>query len=81
MNCGYARVSTDGQDLAQQLGALHAAGCDKNYQEKASGANAERPHLRRASCKLEAGDVLIVTAIDRLACDTRDLLNITAPPT
>ena len=76
MNYGYARVSTDGQDLAQQLAALRAAGCVQTFQEKASGANADRPQLRRAIRILEAGDVLTVTSIDRLARDTRDLLNI-----
>jgi len=76
MKYGYARVSTDGQDLAQQLAALSAAGCVHTFQEKASGANAERKQLRRAIKALGAGDVLTVTAVDRLARDTRDLLNI-----
>lgn len=76
MNYGYARVSTDGQNVAQQLDALRAVGCPKPFHEKASGANADRPQLRRAIGALEAGDVLIVTSIDRLARDTRDLLNI-----
>ena len=43
---GYARVSTDEQDLASQLQALQAAGCDPIYQEHATGANMERPEWR-----------------------------------
>jgi len=66
---GYARVSSNGQDLAQQLAQLDAAGCTKVYREKVSGATAERP-------KLKAGDVLMVTSTNRLARNTRDLLNI-----
>jgi DNA invertase Pin-like site-specific DNA recombinase len=73
---GYARVSSTGQDLAQQLAQLEAAGCTKIYREKLSGATAERPQLRRAIGALDPGDVLMVTATDRLARNTRDLLNI-----
>ena len=73
---GYARVSSNGQDLAQQLAQLGAAGCKKIYQEKVSGGTAERPQLKRAIDGLDAGDVLMVTSTDRLARNTRDLLNI-----
>ena len=73
---GYARVSTHGQDLAQQLAQLQAAGCAKIFREKISGASAERPQLKRAIGALDPGDVLMVTATDRLARNTRDLLNI-----
>ena len=73
---GYARVSSSGQDLAQQLAQLDAAGCTKIYREKVSAATAERPQLKRAIGALDAGDVLMVTATDRLARNTRDLLNI-----
>lgn len=73
---GYARVSSTGQDLAQQLAQLSAAGCTKIYQEKVSGGTAERPQLKRAIVALDAGDVLMVTSTDRLARNTRDLLNI-----
>ena len=73
---GYARVSSNGQDLAQQLALLDAAGCTKVYREKISGATAERPQLKRAIGALNAGDVLMVTSTDRLARNTRDLLNI-----
>ncbi|WP_010189167.1 recombinase family protein [Sphingomonas sp. PAMC 26605] len=73
---GYARVSSNGQDLAQQLAQLDAAGCTKVYREKISGATAERPQLKRAIGALDASDVLMVTSTDRLARNTRDLLNI-----
>lgn len=73
---GYARVSSTGQDLAQQLAQLDAAGCTKIYREKVSGATTERPQLKRAIGGLNADDVLMVTSTDRLARNTRDLLNI-----
>ena len=73
---GYARVSSTGQNLAQQLAQLGTAGCTKIYQEKVSGGTAERPQLKRAVGALDAGDVLMVTSTDRLARNTRDLLNI-----
>jgi DNA invertase Pin-like site-specific DNA recombinase len=73
---GYARVSTDGQSLASQDAQLHAAGCAKVYAEKITGAHSDRPELRKLLRRLEAGDVLVVTRLDRLARSTRDLLNI-----
>src|SRR5215470_9497862 len=73
---GYARVSTDGQSLASQNGQLHAAGCAKVYAEKVSGAKTDRAELAKVLKRLESGDVLVVTRLDRLARSTRDLLNI-----
>ena len=55
---------------------LHAAGCAKVYAEKVSGARSDRPELAKLLRRLEAGDVLMVTRLDRLARSTRDLLNI-----
>jgi DNA invertase Pin-like site-specific DNA recombinase len=72
---GYARVSTDGQTLDAQLAALKAAGAEKIFREKVSGAKANRPELARALKALAKGDVLLVTRLDRLARSTRDLLN------
>src|SRR6516164_4586248 len=69
---GYARVSTDGQTLAAQDAALHAAGCAKVYGEKQSGAKTDRPELAKLLRRL----VLMITRLDRLARSTRDLLNI-----
>ena len=73
---GYARVSTDGQSLASQDAQLHAAGCAKTYSEKVSGARTDRPELAKLLRRLQEGDVLMVTRLDRLARSTRDLLNI-----
>jgi DNA invertase Pin-like site-specific DNA recombinase len=73
---GYARVSTDGQSLTSQDAELHAAGCAKVYAEKISGARSNRPELAKVLKRLDTGDVLIVTRLDRLARSTRDLLNI-----
>ena len=73
---GYARVSTDGQTLAAQDAQLHAAGCAKVYSEKVSGAQTDRAELAKLLKRLDEGDVLMVTRLDRLARSTRDLLNI-----
>src|SRR5215510_11734434 len=73
---GYARVSTRDQDLAAQDAELMAAGCAKVFKEKLSGAKTDRPELAKAVGRLEAGDVLVVTRLDRLARSTRDLLNV-----
>ncbi len=74
---GYARVSTEGQDLAYQIQKLEAAGCVRIFQEKRSGKNTtERPQLRRLLKELNKGDLLLATATDRIARDPLDLLNI-----
>src|SRR5215203_6841520 len=73
---GYARVSTRDQDLGAQTAELQAAGCIKVHREKASGTKTDRPELAKVLAKLESGDVLMVTRLDRLARSTRDLLNV-----
>jgi DNA invertase Pin-like site-specific DNA recombinase len=73
---GYARVSTNGQDLAGQIAELEAAGCAKIYREKASGAKTDRPELAKLLRALGPGDVVIISRLDRLARSTRDLLNV-----
>ena len=78
MIIGYARVSTDGQTLDAQHAALAAAGAERVFAEKVSGAVSDRRALTRAVTVLEAGDVLLVTKLDRLARSTRDLLNTLA---
>ena len=75
---GYARVSTNGQDLSSQEAELLAAGCAKVFKEKVSGAKTDRAELGKVIRRLEPGDVLVVTRLDRLARSTRDLLNILA---
>jgi DNA invertase Pin-like site-specific DNA recombinase len=75
MIVGYARVSTDGQTLDAQQAALKAAGCERVYSEKISGAITDRPALAKAIGALGNGDTLVVCKLDRLARSTRDLLN------
>jgi DNA invertase Pin-like site-specific DNA recombinase len=72
---GYARVSTDGQNVDAQVKQLRAAGAEKVFRETASGARADRAQLRRALAQLAKDDMLMVTRLDRLARSTRDLLN------
>jgi DNA invertase Pin-like site-specific DNA recombinase len=72
---GYARVSTDGQSLASQEAELKAAGCIRVFAEKISGARSDRAELAKALKRIENGDTIIVTRLDRLARSTRDLLN------
>jgi DNA invertase Pin-like site-specific DNA recombinase len=76
MIIGYSRVSTDGQSLDAQLASLKAAGAEKVFAEKISGAVTERKALAKAIAILGPGDILLVTRLDRLARSTRDLLNI-----
>ena len=78
MKYGYARVSTDGQSVDAQVRQLTKAGCKKVFRETASGAKTDRAQLRKALAALDAGDVLMVTRLDRLARSTRDLLNTVA---
>jgi DNA invertase Pin-like site-specific DNA recombinase len=73
---GYGRVSTDGQSLASQEAELLAAGCAKVFSEKVSGAKTDRVELAKVLRRIDAGDLLVVTRLDRLARSTRDLLNI-----
>ena len=73
---GYARVSTQGQDLAQQRETLSDMGCQRIFEEKVSGAKRDRPELGRLLDHLRTGDVVTVTRLDRLARSTSDLLHI-----
>src|SRR5712671_5876115 len=78
MKYGYARASTDSQSVDAQVRQLTKAGCKKVFREVASGGKTDRAQLRRLLDQLEAGDVLTVTRLDRLARSTRDLLNTLA---
>jgi DNA invertase Pin-like site-specific DNA recombinase len=74
---GYARVSTDDQDLTIQREALKAAGCEVIREEKVSGGSREgRLELETLLAFLRPGDTLIVAKLDRLARSTLDMLNI-----
>lgn len=74
MLIGYARISTDDQNLALQHDALTAAGCEKIYEDRISGARAERPGLALAMEVARAGDTLIVWRLDRLGRSLKDLI-------
>jgi DNA invertase Pin-like site-specific DNA recombinase len=67
MLIGYARVSTDDQETALQIDALKAAGCERIFEEKASGARTDRPELARLLDAARKGDVVVVWKLDRLS--------------
>lgn len=74
MLIGYARVSTDDQNLDLQRDALTQAGCSKLCEDKESGAKAERPGLLLALEVLRDGDTLVVWRLDRLGRSLKDLI-------
>jgi DNA invertase Pin-like site-specific DNA recombinase len=76
MLIGYARVSTEDQNLVGQRSALKEIGCKRIYEEKVSGVRRGRPELARMLDQLRSGDVVVVSRLDRLARSTRDLLGI-----
>ena len=78
MKYGYARISTNGQSVEAEVRQLTKAGCKKVFREIASGAKTDRSQLRKALDQLNAGEVLMVTRLERLARSTRDLLNTLA---
>ena len=76
MYIGYARVSTEDQNLDIQTQALKQAACKKIFQEKLSGSHRRRPELAKMLEQLRDGDTVIIWKLDRLARSTRDLLDI-----
>jgi DNA invertase Pin-like site-specific DNA recombinase len=76
MIIGYARVSTEDQNLDGQLDALNAAGAERIFADKITGTARSRPELDRLLDQLRQGDVITVTKYDRLARSLRDLLDI-----
>jgi len=74
MLIGYARVSTDDQNLDLQRDALQQAGCDKIYEDRVSGAKAARPGLAQVLEVARGGDVLVVWRLDRLGRSLHDLI-------
>ncbi len=71
---GYARVSTDEQNLALQLDALHQAGCTRVYKDVGSGSLKHRPELDACLDYLRAGDTLVVWRLDRLGRGLKHLI-------
>lgn len=74
MKIGYARVSTRDQNLDLQIDALRKEGCEKIFEEKASGAKSDRPQLLQMMQQLRQGDVVIVWKLDRLGRSLKDLV-------
>jgi len=74
MLLGYARVSTDDQDLSLQRAALRKAGCRRFQEEKISGVRRDRQELACLIVNVRDEDVVVVTRLDRLARNSRDLL-------
>jgi DNA invertase Pin-like site-specific DNA recombinase len=77
MIVGYARCSSNDQNVEIQLAALKAAGCEKVFADKGlTGTNTERPEYKRMVEFVRDGDVIVVTRIDRLARSAADLLTL-----
>ena len=76
MRIGYARVSTQDQNLNRQRDQLRLDGCERIYEEKVSGAKSDRPELVRMLDTLREGDVVVVTELSRLSRSVRDLFDI-----
>lgn len=76
MKVGYARVSTQDQNLELQTDALKKAGCELIFKEKISGKSKDRPELTRLFDKLRKGDELVVWKLDRLGRSIRDLIDL-----
>lgn len=76
LKLGYARVSTQDQELARQIDALNGYGVDEIFTEKITGTKANRPELLKLKNKLRAGDVVVIESLSRLGRSTKDLLNL-----
>ena len=76
MRIGYARVSTQDQNLDRQRDQLQQDGCERIYEEKVSGARSDRPELGRLLDALREGDVVVVAELSRLSRSVRDLFSI-----
>ena len=75
---GYARVSTSQHSLEIQKQALKNAGVKESriFFDKSTGGNIDRPELNSLLVKVEEGDVVLVTKLDRLGRDTADMINL-----
>lgn len=73
---GYARVSTQDQNLDRQLDNLRAAGCERIFNEKITGTKSDRPELKTMLLTLRSGDILVIDSFSRLSRSTKDLLQL-----
>ena len=76
MLIGYARVSTQDQNLDLQCDALTKAGCKKVFEDKVSGTRADRPGLAKTLEMLREGDTLVVWKLDRLGRSVKQLVDL-----
>jgi DNA invertase Pin-like site-specific DNA recombinase len=76
MLIGYARVSTEDQNLELQLSALRKAGCKRIFTDKRSGASADRPGLKEALSHLRETDTLVIWKLDRLGRSVKGLVDL-----
>ena len=76
MKIGYARVSTEEQNLDRQLDSLKEVGCEKIFQEKITGTKKERPELDKLMEQLRGGDLIIISDLTRLSRSVKDLFSL-----
>ena len=76
MLIGYARVSTDDQNLDLQRDALQAAGCERVFEDMVSGARADRTGLATLMSMLRAGDTVVIWRLDRLGRSLKNLIEL-----
>lgn len=76
MKIGYARVSTYDQDNSLQISELKKFGCQKIFEEKASGKNINRPELKKMFEHLREGDIVVVYKLDRISRSLKDMMKI-----
>ena len=74
---GYARVSTEQQNLDRQLDALQKYGCDTIYNEKMTGTKRDRPELEKMLDRMTEGDTVVIESLSRLGRSTKDLIELT----
>lgn len=74
---GYARVSTEGQNLDRQLDMLKKYGVDSIYNEKMTGTKRERPELNKMLERMTSGDTVVIESLSRLGRSTKDLIELT----
>lgn len=74
---GYARVSTEQQNLDRQIDALKKYGCDTIYNEKMTGTKRDRPELAKMLDRMTEGDTVVIESLSRLGRSTKDLIELT----